>query len=702
METKVYTKEYAGKPLTVTLGKLAQQANGSCLVQYGETTVLVTATMSGPRDTDYFPLTVAYEERYYAAGKIKGSKWIKRETRPSDEAILSGRVIDRALRPRFDSRVRNEIQVIATVFSFDGENDPDIPAIFGSSLALMISDIPFDGPIGGVRVGRIDGKLVFNPNYEQRKQSDFDILVAGTANKMNMLEAGLNIVSEEDTADAISKGFETLQTIIQFQNEIYGENKLEKQEAKISEPDAEFAAKVREFIAPKLEERMYGGTKQDRKKGMNTTKEEMEEFVKNTFAEDPDFKTKLKETETILEQEVDRIVHENIVKSEKRLDGRKIDEIRELNAEIGALPRSHGSAIFNRGATQALSILTLASPGMEQWVETMEMDLTKKRFMHHYVFPPFCVGETGRVGFPGRREIGHGALAEKALLPLIPSKEDFPYTIQVVSEILSSNGSSSMASVCGSTLALMDGGVPIKSPAAGIAMGLMLDKDGNNHKVLTDIQGPEDHYGDMDLKVAGTKDGITALQMDVKVEGIDHEILLKTLKQASKARMEILEVITKVIGEPRKELSARAPKIITLNINPEKIGLLIGPHGKTINGIIDKTGVNIDIEDDGMVFVTSEGGTGDFDAALKMINAITYEPKAGDEFEGKVTRLLDFGAFVEYMPDKEGLVHVSEISREKRINKPSDVLKVGQSVHVSVKNVDEYGRINLTMLTKAS
>ena len=540
MGIKTYREEFTGKPLIIELGKLAGQANGSCRVQYGETTILVTATMSvHPKDVDYFPLTVDYEEKYYAAGKIKGSKWIKRETRPSEEAILTGRLIDRSLRPRFDHNARNEVQVVATVLSFDGINDPDMPALFGASLALMISDIPFDGPMAACRVGRADNKLVFNPSYEERKTSDFDIVVAGTQNKINMIEAGVKIIPEKDIVEAVVKGFKELQHLIKLQKKIADDVSPKKKELAVSSRDEALAKAVRDFIEPKLEKVLYTPHKHEYVEGLHRIQDELAGYIATQYTDHPELHKKLKEANVIFEEEIDRIVHKNIIESEKRPDGRKINQLREVSAEVGILPHSHGTGLFNRGTTQALSNLTLAAPGMEQWVETMEIELTKKRFMHHYVFPPFSVGEVGRIGFTGRREIGHGALAERALEPLIPSKEEFPYTIRLVSEILSSNGSSSMASVCGSSLALMDGGVPIKSAAAGIAMGLMFDKKGEKYKVLTDIQGPEDHHGDMDLKVAGTRDGVTAMQMDVKIEGITEEILEKALEQAKKARLEI-------------------------------------------------------------------------------------------------------------------------------------------------------------------
>src|SRR3989338_937706 len=697
MEVKTYKEEFAGKPLLVEFGRFGGQANGSCRVQYGETTVLMNATMSShQKNVDYMPLSVDYEEKYYAAGKIKGSKWIKRETRPSDEAILSGRLIDRALRPRFNHFMRNDVQVVATILTFDGINDPDVPALFGASLALMISDIPFDGPVAGIRVGRVDGKLVYNPTYEEREKSDFDIVVAGTANKINMIEAGAKIVPEKDIASAIASGFKEMQALIDFQKEIAKDIAPKKKEIAILGHDEALVKMVRDFVGAKLEKAIYTHSKQEYMESVDAIGLELQAYIKKQFNGQDDVAKKLSESLVIFEEEMDRIVHKNILESEKRPDGRKLDQLREITAEIAVLPHSHGTGLFQRGTTQALSSLTLASPGMEQWVETMEIELTKKRFMHHYVFPPFCVGEVGSMGGSGRREIGHGALAERALLPIIPSKDDFPYTIRVVSEILSSNGSSSMASVCGASLAMMDGGVPIKTPAAGIAMGLMFDDKGEEYKILTDIQGPEDHHGDMDLKVAGTKDGVTAMQMDVKIDGITEEILIKTLEQARIARLEILSSIAKAISAPRAELSKYAPRVTTIEINPEKIGALIGPQGKVINKIIEQTGVAIDIDDNGLVFVTSDNPAS-MEEAKKLIMQITYEAKPGDEFEGRITRLLDFGAMVEYLPGKDGLVHVSEIPSEERIRRPSDVLKVGQVIHVRVKNIDEYGRINLTM-----
>ncbi len=697
MQTKTYTTEFAGKPLMVEIGRLAQQANGSVRVQYGETTVLVTATMSATAGkSDFFPLKIDYEERYYAAGKIKGSKWIKRETRPSDDAILTRRLIDRPLRPRFDQRIRHDIQIVATVLSFDGINDPDIPTIFGASLALSISDIPFNGPIAAVRIGKTaEGALAFNPTYAERIDNHFDIVIAGTKDRINMIEAGAKFIPEQEITEAITKGFEEVKNIIAFQEKITKEIAPVKKVLDFDEPDAEFQKVVTDFLSSHLEKALYTPSKAEYIQGVHTTEVALDDFLKEKYKDDATLGDKIKQAAQMFDEEVNRVVHKNILEKEKRPDGRKLDELRTLNSDVTILPHSHGTGLFERGDTQVLSVLTLAAPGLEQWVETMELELTKKRFMHHYVFPPFSVGEVGRVGFPGGREIGHGALAERALEPIIPPKDKFPYTIRLVSEVLSSNGSSSMASVCASVLALMDGGVPITTPVAGIAMGLILDETGERYKILTDIQGPEDHHGDMDLKVAGNEQGITAMQMDVKIDGITLKMLSETLTQARTARLQIMETMKKAIANPREDISKYAPRVETIMISVDKIRTVIGPQGKTINEIIDKTGVTIDIEQDGTVFITSNKAEA-MKEAIEWIRRLTYEVKAGDEFDGKVTRLLDFGAMVEYMSGNEGLVHVSEISKE-RIKSPADVLKLGQVVHVKVKNIDEYGRINLTM-----
>ncbi|OHB17274.1 MAG: polyribonucleotide nucleotidyltransferase [Parcubacteria group bacterium RIFCSPLOWO2_01_FULL_40_65] len=695
-EIKKFSTEYGGRELEIEIGKLAGQADGAIFIKYGDTSVLVTAVMSDfPRNVNYMPLTVDYEERYYAAGKIKGSRWIKRETRPGEEAILHARVIDRTLRPRFDQRIRNDIQIVATILSFDNENDPDIPALIGASLALMISDIPFNGPVAGVRIGEIDGKLVLNPNYEERKKSSFDLVVAGIDEKVNMLEFQGEQIPEDKVLKAIEFGHKEYRKIIEFQNSIAKELKPKKRNIEIFEPDPKILEEIKNFLGNKLESILYESDgKAEARDKLIILKESLANFLKENHSGHPHLDKILSETENIFGRELDEIVRKNILEKEKRSDGRKLDQLRPLSIEVGVLPRTHGSGIFQRGETQVLNILTLGSPGKEQWIEEMETE-KKKYFMHHYNFPPYSSGETGRIGFPGRREIGHGALAEKSLEPVIPTKENFPYTIRLVSETLSSNGSTSMASVCASTLALMDGGVPIKELVAGISIGLALSPDGKKFKLLTDIQGEEDHHGDMDFKVAGTKNGITGIQLDVKTEGLTKEIIEEALEQAKKTRLKILEEMKKVITSPRAELSPFAPRVYKIQINPEKIRNVIGPGGKIINEIVAQTGVNIDIEDSGLVFVTSEKEEG-AKKALEWINNLTREVKAGEIFEGVVVKIMDFGAFVELFPKQDGLVHISEIS-DKRIDKISDIMKVGDMVKVKVKKIDDQGRVSLTM-----
>ncbi|MBI2003551.1 MAG: polyribonucleotide nucleotidyltransferase, partial [Parcubacteria group bacterium] len=665
-------------------------------VRYGDTSVLVTAVMNEKqKDADYMPLTVDYEERYYAAGKIKGSRWIKRETRPGEEAILHARVIDRTLRPRFDQRIRNDIQIIATVLSFDGENDPDIPSLIGASLALMISDIPFSGPVAAARIGEVDGELVLNPNYEQRIKSPFDLVVAGIDEKVNMLEFEGNEVPEDKILKAIELGHKEYKKIIEFQNKIANEFKPEKRKVEIFEPDKEMVGEIKNFLDAKLEKALYGAKgKTETKEALGALKRSLYDFVKEKFSGHKELPRVIKEMENIFGREMDEVVKKNILEEENRSDGRKLTELRPLSVEAGVLPRTHGSAIFQRGETQILTILTLGSPGKEQWIEEMEVE-KKKYFMHHYNFPPYSTGETGRSGFPGRREIGHGALAEKSLEPVIPSKEDFPYTIRLVSEALSSNGSTSMASVCASSLALMDGGVPIKEPVAGISIGLMISDDGKKFRLLTDIQGEEDHHGYMDFKVAGTKNGVTGIQLDVKADGLTKEIMEAALERARETRLEILEKMKETLEKPRPELSPFAPRVYKIRINPDKIRNVIGPGGKIINEIVAQTGVTIDIEDSGLVFVTSEKEEG-AKKALEWINNLTREVKAGEIFEGIVVKIMDFGAFVELFPNQDGLVHISEISNE-RVERVTDLLKVGDMVKVKVKKIDDQGRVSLTM-----
>ncbi|MEK7579644.1 MAG: polyribonucleotide nucleotidyltransferase [Patescibacteria group bacterium] len=696
MEIKNYSIDYGGKKLEVEIGKLAGQADGSVFVKYGDTSVLVTAVMSKKeKEVDYMPLTVDYEERYYAAGKIKGSRWVKRETRPGEEAILHARLIDRTLRPRFDQRIRNDIQIVATVLSFDAENDPDIPSLIGASLALMISDIPFDGPVSGARVSEVDGKFVLNPNYIERNKSPFDLVVAGIKEKVNMLEFEGGETNEKKVLEAIIFGHNEYKKIIEFQNKIAAEFNPKKREVEIFEPDPEIKKTIKDFLAGKIEEALYQNKeKTEKRKRIDDLKKSLSDFIEEKFPDHPKIETILRELENIFADEMDKIVKANIIEKERRSDGRKMDEVRPLIVQVGVLPRTHGSAIFQRGETQILSILTLGSPGKEQWIEEMETE-KKKYFMHHYNFPPYSSGETGRVGFPGRREIGHGALAEKSLEPVIPSKEEFPYTIRLVSEALSSNGSTSMASVCASSMSLMDGGVPVKEPVAGISMGLFASPDEKEFKLLTDIQGEEDHHGYMDFKIAGTKNGITGIQLDVKNDGLTHEIIEAALEGGQKTRLEILKKMKEAIEKPRTELSPFAPRVYKIQINPEKIRNVIGPGGKIINEIVAQTGVTIDIEDSGLVFVTSEKEEG-AKKALEWINNLTREVKAGEIFDGIVVKIADFGAFVELFPNQDGLVHISEIS-DKRIERVSDVMKVGDVVKVKVKKIDEQGRVSLTM-----
>ena len=696
-ETKKYSTQYAGKKLEVEIGHLAGQADGSVFIKYGDTSVLVTAVMSDGnlRDVNYLPLTVDYEERYYAAGKIKGSRWIKRETRPGEEATLHARMIDRTLRPRFDQRIRNDIQIIATVLSFDGENDPDIPSLIGASLALMISDIPFSGPVAGARVSEAEGKLILSPNYEERKKSSFDLVAAGIDEKINMIEFDGDQAPETKILEAIELGRQEYRKAIDFQNKIVEELKPEKRKVEIFEPDEKIAKSIKDFLKDKLEDAIYKDKgKSETRENINALQQSLIGHLKETHGDNSNLGRAIKEIENIIGKELDEIVHKNILEKERRSDGRKLDELRPLTIEAGVLPRTHGSGIFQRGETQILNILTLGSPGKEQWIEEMETE-KKKYFMHHYNFPPYSTGETGRIGFPGRREIGHGALAEKSLEPVIPNKEDFPYTIRLVSEALSSNGSTSMASVCASTLALMDGGVPIKEPVAGISIGLAISRDGKKFKLLTDIQGEEDHYGDMDFKVAGTKNGVTGIQLDVKNDGITKEIMEAALDQARKVRLKILEEMKKVIAAPRSELSPFAPRVYKIQINPDKIRNVIGPGGKIINEIVAQTGVTIDIEDSGLVFVTSEKEES-AKKALEWINNLTREVKVGEIFEGIIVKIMDFGAFVELFPNQDGLVHISEIS-DKHVERVSDAMKVGDVVKVKVKKIDDQGRVSLTM-----
>ena len=684
--------------MEIETGLLANQAGGSVTARYGDTVVLATAVMSkdASRISGYFPLMVDFEERYYAAGKIKGSRFIKREGRPSDEAILSGRLVDRTIRPLFNSRMRNDVQVVATVLSYDGENDPSILAVIAASTALSISNIPWNGPVAAVRVGQVKGELALNPVNGELQESNLDLVISGTKDKINMLEAGAKEVPEAEIIEAFAFGQEAIAKIAIFIENITKEAGKEKSQPALLQSSPEFEAKVKEILlSERLTEALYASDKKVIEAKTKTIKEKVESYIKKNFSEDID---KLKEVaEQVFEEASDEIVHQNILEKEQRPDGRKLDEIRSIECRVGILPRTHGTGLFTRGETQALTVTTLGSPGDEQIIDTMEVDM-KKRYIHHYNFPPYSVGEVKPMRGPGRREIGHGALAEKALMPVLPSKETFPYTILLVSEVLSSNGSSSMASTCGSTLSLMDAGVPITRPVSGIAMGIIVGQE-NNFKVLTDIQGLEDHYGDMDLKAAGSAKGITALQMDVKVDGVTLDMLQAVLTQSHQNRLEILQKITAVLPEARKEMSQYAPRIITLHIHPDKIRNVIGPGGKIINAIIDETGVQIDIEDDGSVFITS---TDDVSAkkAVQWIDNLTHEVKAGEIFNAKVTRLMNFGAFAEILPGQEGLIHISEMA-DRRVEKVEDIVKIGDIVPVKVKEIDSQGRINLSMKAAA-
>lgn len=695
MQSEKFKLEFGGKDLIIEVNNLAEQANGSVFVRYGDTEVLATAVMSKENkgDQGFFPLTVEYEERYYAAGKIRGSRFIKRENRPSDEAICNGRLIDRTIRPLFPKNLSREVQVVITVLSWDGQNDPDILGLIAASVALGISDIPWSGPAAALRINKIDNNLTPNANYEEREKSNIDIVFAGTikdnAFLINMIEGGAEEAEEKTILEAFEFGQNILEKVLNFQIDIINKIGKKKLSLEDSSDDGELEKEIKEFLEDKLEKSLFQEKKQNRMEDVNALKSDLIFFLQEKH---DDFK-KLTFVDKFFEKEIDRIVHEKAINEEKRVDGRKLDEIRELECQAGLLPRTHGSGVFCRGQTKSLSILTLGSPSDQQILEGMEI-VAKKRFMHHYNFPPYSTGEIKPMRGPGRRDIGHGMLAEKALLPIIPNVEEFPYTIRVVSEILSSNGSSSMASVSSSSLALMDAGVPIKTAATGIAVGLMSDENGK-YKILTDIQGPEDHHGDMDFKVAGTKNGITAIQMDVKIKGITKEIFREALESARKARLQILDKIKETLDKPRSELSQWAPRIYVIQIKPEKIREVIGPGGKIINEIIEKCAVAIDIEETGKVFVTAENDEA-AKKALEWIKNITHEVVVGEIFQGKIKRIMNFGAFAEILPGQEGLIHISQLA-PYRVDKVEDVVKIGDIVPVKVISIDEQGRINLSL-----
>lgn len=702
LNLKQFKTEYQGRPLSLEVSDLAGQANAAVIGRYGDTAVLVTAVMGDKeKDADYFPLVVDYEERFYAAGKILGSRFVRREGRPSEEAILSGRLIDRTIRPLFDHRLRREVQVVVTILELDEENDPEFITLLTASAALGISNIPWAGPVAGVKLFHDGKKLVINSSNTAIKNSwpaekGFLSFVAGTADRINMIEMEGIDAQESEIAESFASAQKEIAHLVEWQKKIIKEIGKPKATIHLSEPDESLVKVVRSFLSGKLEAAMFLKKKEERE----TKTAELKEALKGHLLSEKYDEKSIASAERIFETETDELVHRKILESDKRVDGRKLDEVRELHSEVGLLKRTHGSALFIRGTTQALVVTTIAPPGSEQLIETMEFS-GKRRFMLHYNFPPYSTGEVGRVGNPGRREIGHGALAEKAVRNLIPSQEEFPYTIRVVSEVLSSNGSSSQATICGTSLSLMDAGVPIKKPVAGIAMGLIVDMTNKtngtdrSYKILTDIQGPEDHYGDMDFKVAGTDDGVRAVQMDVKIDGITNKMLVDALAQAKKARLEILKVMNKAISASRKETSPHAPKVLTLTINPEKIGEVIGPGGKVINGIIAKTGaLTIDIEQTGKVFVA--GANKEIaEAALKEVEAIVKEYNVGDIVEGPVVKVLDFGAIVEFGPGRDGMIHVSEL-KQGFVKKVEDVVKVGDVVKARVIRVED-GRVGLSI-----
>jgi polyribonucleotide nucleotidyltransferase len=669
------------------IGKHANFANGSVFVRYGDTVVIATAVASKEtKDTDFFPLTVNYEERLYAVGKIPGG-FIKREGRPSEKAVLASRLIDRPIRPLFPEGLRNEVQVIATVLSVDQDCSPEIAAMIGASTALSISDIPFDGPIAGVIVGRVDGKFVINPTVEQMEKSDMHLVVAGTKDAINMVEAGCDEVPEKVVLEGILYGHKTIKKLVEFQEQIVQAVGKEKMEPELARVDEELESRVRNLATERIIEAAQVVEKQARQEALDAIRDDVLETLAEEYPEPEQQKEIEKVLEMILKEEVRRM----ILEESRRPDGRGPKEIRPLYSETSLLPRTHGSGLFRRGQTQVLSVCTLGALGDVQILDGLDLE-ESKRFMHHYNFPPYSVGETRPLRSPGRREIGHGALGERALEPIIPSEDEFPYTIRLVSEVLESNGSTSQASICASTLALMDAGVPIKAPVAGIAMGLV--KEGDRVVVLTDIQGMEDHLGDMDFKVAGTRKGVTALQMDIKIKGIDREILHQALQQAREARMELLDHMAKTLPKPRKELSPYAPKILTLRIHPDKIRDVIGPSGRVINRIIDETGVKIDIEQDGRIYIASTDPKQN-EAAKKIIEDLVREVVVGEVYVGTVKRVEKYGAFVEVLPGKEGLVHISQLD-STRVNKVSDVVKVGDTIMVKVTEIDDQGRINLS------
>lgn len=681
-----FSTELGGRPLTIETGKIAKQANGSVLIRYGETAVVVAVTGTDtPREgVDFFPLTVDFEEKMYAVGKIPGG-FLRREGRPPETAILTSRLIDRPIRPMFPDGYHNDVQIVATAVSVDPDNAPDIPAMIGASCALSISDIPFEGPIAGVRVGRVDGKFIINPTFEQAAVSEMNVAVAGTKEAILMVEAGAKEVSEQVMLDAILFGHEEIKKLVAFQEQIQAEVGKPKMEFTPYVPPEALSKEIMEYGEPKIHDALMDPDKLHRDKMVSETKEAILEHFVELYPESEI------DIAHIVQKLVKKVFRHIITHDKIRPDGRALDEVRPISCEVGLLARPHGCSLFTRGQTQVLNCLALAPLREAQTLDGLGTELTK-RYIHHYNFPPYSVGETRPLRSPGRREIGHGALAERALLPVIPSEEEFPYTIRLVSEVLESNGSSSMASTCASTLSLMDAGVPIKAPVSGVAMGLV--KEGDDITILTDIQGLEDANGDMDFKVAGTEKGITAIQMDIKIDGINRQIFEQALEQARKGRAYILGKMLECIPAPRPSLKEHAPKITTLKINPDKIKDVIGPGGKVIKKITEESGAKIDIEEDGTVYVAA-ADQASANKAIEAINAITAEPEIGKIYTGKVTRLMNFGAFVEFMPGREGLVHISQLAKE-RVEKVEDVVNVGDEIVVKLVEIDAKGRMNLS------
>ena len=699
METKTFKMNLNGQELAVEFNGLAERASGSVFVKYGDTAVMANCVIAKKEieGADFFPLTVLYEEKYYAVGKILGSRFLKREGRPSEQSILTSRLIDRAIRPLFPADLHHEVQVIVTCLAWDQESDPAALSLFAASIALMCSNIPWNGPVAPVRVGEKDGKIILFPTAAEREEGKIDLIISGLKSEsgkemlVNMIEAGLKEVPEDLLLKAFSEAKPIQKELIEFQEKIQKQLGIKKMERKEYAVNEELKKAVIGFLGTRLEKSLF-----QKAEPMEDLKNELAEHLKG-LSDDPE---QLRQGLAIFEMEAEKSMHQGAIEKGVRVDGRGVKDLRPIECQVELFKRPHGTGLFVRGQTKVLSFLTLGAPGDQKIMEEMELQ-GKKRFMHNYNFPPYSVGETGPMRGPGRREIGHGMLGEKALRPMIPSAEEFPYTIRVVSEVLCSNGSSSMASTCAACLALMDGGVPIKKPVSGIAMGLMMEIDeaksteDKKYVILTDVQGEEDHYGDMDFKVAGTRDGITALQMDLKIRGISEKLIQEALLQSQDARQKILETMLKVLPAPRENLSPFAPRIFVMKINPEKIGEVIGTGGKTINEIIDVCQVTIDIEDTGEVFITSQNEES-AKKAMEWINNIVKEVEVGELYQGTVKRIMDFGAFVEILPGQEGLVHISQLS-DRRVNKVTDVVKLNDIIPVKVVSIDEQGRINLSL-----